>query len=573
MTTYAFGDYQLDLALFELRRRGKPVRIEPKALDLLGRLAAERHRVVTKAELMEALWPRQRVTEDSLTYCVRVARRAVGDDGTRQRVIASQRGRGYRFVAPLRALPPAPTAAASPLAAGGGLFVGREAAMATLVGALECALDGRARVALLVGEAGIGKTRTAEELAGAAAARGALVLFGRCHEGAGAPAFWPWTQVVRDYVNTQPRAAVRAAAQSGAADLAQLAPEIAAELGVTATPSEADAERARFALFDSLTGFLRRAAQRQPLVVVIDDLHWADAASLLLLQFLARELAGARILLIAAYRDGRRDGDAPLSRCLGELARVDACQRLALGGLPDAEIGRFIEAATGTPPAPALVAAVAAQTGGNPFFLTELVRLLGSAAARGGGALPVPGGVREAVARRVGQLSPTCRAWLNAAAVFGREVELPALAAAGSGAGRPRRSCLDALDEAVGANLVEPRGGLPPRYRFAHALVQEALYDALPTRERARLHARAGAALAALYARDPTPVLSALAHHYGAAAAVRGDDGRARRFAVRAARHAAATWAYEEAAAQFERALRWAPVRRGGARRDRDSRE
>jgi DNA-binding winged helix-turn-helix (wHTH) protein len=574
VTIYVFGDYQLDLGLFELRRRGKRVKIEPKALDLLTRLAAERHRVVTKGELMDALWPRERVTEDSLTYCVRVARLAVGDDGTRQRVIASQRGRGYRFVAELRAPPAAtatvPTSTAPPPRPSGGrgsLFVGREAAMATLFGGLESALAGRGRVALLVGEAGIGKTRTAEELAGAAAARGALVLFGRCHEGAGAPAFWPWVQVVRAYLNAQPRAAVREVMQSGAADLAQLAPEIAAELGAAVAP-DADPDRARFTLFDSLTGFLRRAAQRQPLLVVIDDLHWADPASLLLLQFLARELAAARVLLIAAYRDGRRGGDEPLSRCLGELARVDGCQRLELGGLRDAEIGRFIEAATGSVPAPALVAAVAAQTGGNPFFLAELVRLLDGGEPHGGGPLPVPGGVRDAVARRVAQLSSAGRDWLHAAAVFGRDFELPALADAGSSAKRPRRGCLDALDEAVGAHLVEALGGVPPRYRFAHALVQETLYDALPSRERARLHARAGDALAALHAQDPAPVLSALAHHYGAAAAVLGDVDRALTAALRAGRQAASNWAYEEAAAQLGRALQLLEQRK---RRGRDT--
>jgi DNA-binding winged helix-turn-helix (wHTH) protein/tetratricopeptide (TPR) repeat protein len=586
LATYRFGEFELDLALYELRRRGRRVPIEPKALDLLAHLIDHRHRVVSKDELVAALWPREVVTEASLTYCVSSARQALGDDGSRQGIIATVRRRGYRFVAALsaaeRVSPATAPAAATPTTTGAAarsFFVGREPVMATLHGALENALAGRGRIALLVGEPGIGKTRTAEELAAAAATRGALVLFGRCYEAAGAPAYWPWMQVVRGYLAGREPEIALAAMQSGAADLAQLVPETRRWLSDPPADPAGDASETRFRLFDSASAFLRRAAQTQPVVIVLDDLHWADPASLLLLQFVARELGAARLLVLGTYRDVRRSAAHPLGRCLSELTRLETCQCLELQGLASTDIARFIEATTGIPPASALVERVAEQTGGNPFFMTEYVRLLSATAARYSAAdavaLAVPTTVREAVARHVQLLSRAGQALLPVAAVFGREFDLPALAHACARDARRPAQVLDGIDDAVAARLIEPVPGLPARYRFVHALVRETLYDALSSRERTRLHARAGAALAAVHAEHLDPHLSALAHHY-AQAAVTGDPRAAIDYAMRAGRRAAASWAYEEAAAQFGRALhlhdRAAPQRtaRGRATVPRD---
>jgi DNA-binding winged helix-turn-helix (wHTH) protein/tetratricopeptide (TPR) repeat protein len=562
LKTFVFGDFELDLALYELRRRGRRVPIEPKALDLLAHLIAERHRVVSKEELLETLWPSEYVTEASLTYSVKAARQAVDDDGARQAIVATVRGRGYRFIAEVSepigaAVPAAPAAQAPPVnrpAAGSSFFVGREQSMASLRGSLENALGGRGRIALLVGEAGIGKTRTAEELAAAAGARGALVLFGRCYEGAGAPAFWPWVQVLRAALAERDPSPVLAVMERAAPDLGQLVPEISRWLPHAVAAPELDSDQSRFRLFDSTTAFLRRTADAQPVAIILDDLHWADAGSLLLLQFLAHELNGARLLVLATYRDVRRASDHPLTQCLGELARLDACQRIELEGLQPPDIARFIEATTGSTPKAALVDAVAEQTGGNPFFMTELVRLLIAdrhGAASAATSVPVSGSVREAVGRRIQLLSSAGQSLLPVAAVFGREFELPALAQA---FGRSRGELLDAIDEATAARLIEPVAGAPTRYRFAHALVRETLYDALPSRERTRLHARAGDAIAAVHAEHLDPHLTVLAHHY-AQAAVTGDPSIAIDYAVRAGRRAAASWAYEEAVAQFERAL------------------
>ncbi len=299
--TAAFGEYELDERLYELRRRGAIVKIEPKVFDVLAYLVRHRDRVVPKEELLGKLWPDEFVSDSVLPRCVTAARKAVGDDANRQRVIQTVHGRGYRFVAALDES----AAVDRRLGAdrwcgpeGGGVrpsavFVGREDALASLETAFADAVGGRGRLVLLVGEPGIGKTRTAEEFARRAIEAGASVLTGRCYEGEGAPAFWPWAQVVRACVGAG------SSERETAADLAELLPDFRENVAADALP----AEQARFRLFESVTAVLKGAARAQPLVLILDDLHYADKPSLLLLVFLARELRGARMLVIGTYRD------------------------------------------------------------------------------------------------------------------------------------------------------------------------------------------------------------------------------------------------------------------------------
>ena len=255
-------------------------------------------------------------------------------------------------------------------------FVGREDEMAVLRAHLDDACAGTGSVALLIGEPGIGKTRTAEELAADARLRGARVLWGRCYEGEGAPAYWPWVQLIRAYVRGHDPRALLAEMGPGAADIAQVVPEVGERLPGLAPPPPLEPTQARFRLFDSVTTFLANAASGQPLVLVLDDLHWADTPSLLLLQFLARELRRSRLLVVATYRDvevGRRH---PLSQTLAELARERISRRVPLRGFAHEDVARFIELTTGLLPPAELVAAVVGETEGNPFFVTEVVRLL-----------------------------------------------------------------------------------------------------------------------------------------------------------------------------------------------------
>jgi DNA-binding winged helix-turn-helix (wHTH) protein len=549
---YVFGEFELDLGLYELRARGEVARIEPKVFDVLADLVRHRDRVVTKDELLERLWPGETVSDSVLPRCVAAVRKAIGHGA-----IQTVHGRGYRFVAPLSAGPPAvPTAGPGERTPPAGIFVGREGVMGELRAALDDALAGRGRVALLVGEPGIGKTRTAEELAAEARARGAVVLTGRCHEGEGAPAFWPWVQILRAHVVGRESRRLAADLGSGAADVAQLVPEVQAAVpGVPPLVASA-AEQARFRLFESVTGYLERVSRREPLVLVLDDLHWADKPSLLLLQFLAREMRVMRLLVVGTYRDVELGRQHPLAAVLGELAREAPYRRIALRGLTADEVRRFIEAAAGAPPEPALAAAVYDMTEGNPFFIGEVVRLLAAEGAPAAGsdvtlAGRLPEGVREAIGRRLSVLSEECNRVLSEASVVGREFDLGVLERVGDvGAER----LLEILDEAVAARLLAAVPGRPGSYRFSHGLVRETLYEELSLPLRIRLHRRVGAVLEELHGADPAPHLAELAHHFFQGAPG-GDAEKAYAYALRAAERALELLAYEESARHCERAL------------------
>jgi DNA-binding winged helix-turn-helix (wHTH) protein len=272
---YAFAEFELDVALFQLRRRGEVVKLAPKAFDLLHYLLQHRDRVVAKGELLDELWRGEHVTEAVLPTTVAAIRKALQSGRSRPEAIQTVHGRGYRFVAPVDARE-APGEA--PVETG--LFVGRDAVMLALRAELDEVLAGRGRVTMLVGEPGIGKTRTAEELAHEARRRGARVAEARCHEGEGVPAFWPWVQILRALVKELPGTRLREQLGAGAADIAPLLPELRQRLPGLPDAVTLDSEQARFRLFDSIALFLLNASRTRPLLLLLDDLHWADEPSL-----------------------------------------------------------------------------------------------------------------------------------------------------------------------------------------------------------------------------------------------------------------------------------------------------
>ena len=438
-------------------------------------------------------------------------------------------------------------------------FVGREAELASLAADLDAAAAGRGGVVLVGGEPGIGKTRLAEELDAQATACGVLVLWGRCWEGEGAPAFWPWVQVVRAYLQTADPVVLRREMGAGAADIAQVVPAVRECLPDLPTPPPVEPEAARFRLFDSLAGFLRAAAARRPLLLVLDDLHWADAPSLALLRFVSRELEHATgPLVVGIYRHTEVDTGHPLLGTLADLTRGQHHRRLLLGGLDQREVASFVGLVAGVEPSLKLAAAVHQQTDGNPFFVTEVVHLLASQGRlrHGEADLPVqaaalPEGVRAVVAERLARLSDDCRQVLEVAAVLGRDFELRALQPA---SGLEGDRVLVLLEEAEAARVVVAVPGGLGRWRFAHALVREVLYEGQPAARRIRLHARVGGVLEALYVGDPGPHLAELAHHF-VAAAPGGEVARAVRVATAAGRRALELLAWEDAADLFEHAL------------------
>jgi predicted ATPase len=229
---------------------------------------------------------------------------------------------------------------------------------------------------MLAGEPGIGKTRTAQELAAYAESRETQVLWGWCYEEAGAPPYWPWIQLLRSYLQRTNPDQLRSQLGVGAADIAEIISEVREQLPGLEPPPALEPEQARFRLFDSIATFLKNATQFQPLMLVLDDLHWADKPSLLLLQFLARQLRESRLLVVCCYRDVELSRQHPLSETLAQLSRESVFQRQLLRGLSQEDTRRFIEAVAGIQPSSGLVENIYTHTEGNPFFMGEVVRLL-----------------------------------------------------------------------------------------------------------------------------------------------------------------------------------------------------
>jgi tetratricopeptide (TPR) repeat protein len=406
----------------------------------------------------------------------------------------------------------------SPPRAPGRPFVGRSSELEELRAGLDDTAAGRGSLFLLSGEPGIGKTRLMQELAREAAERGWRVAAGRCWEEGGAPAYWPWIQAVR--------------ALGG--DFEGLA---------VATGESVDPETARFRLFDAVAQFLVETSRGRPLIVVLDDLHAADAASLTMLRFVSDAVADAPVMIAGAYRE-REAHQHEQRESFAELTRV--AFRVSLQGLSIDEVEAYLAGATGEDPARALVARLHVLTGGNPFFLGEVARVVAHDPTG-----RVPEEVRTLLRRRMAELPDDAVEVLHVAAVVGREFNLRVLERTTElGVAR----LLDVLAEAQDAGVIVEDPAVPRRYAFVHELVRETLYDDLSAGKRLELHRTLGAVLEDLYRNDLDPHLSEIAHHLTLAAPV-GDASGAVGYLVRAGDRAAALVAYEEAAGHYQRAL------------------
>lgn len=427
----------------------------------------------------------------------------------------------------------------------GDSFIGRHAELAVLDAAVERTLAGYPQVVLLSGDPGIGKTRTAQELAARAVSRGMRVLWGRGYEEAGAPLYWPWLQLLRAWLDDADNAQLVELMSEDAGLISELLPELRQRLPkLTAPPAAAVPHQARFRLFDAITRFWQRVARRQPLALILDDLHWADTASLKLLEFLAQDMATCPLLLLGGFRHVDLNRSHPLSDTLAALSRLPQCQRLALGAMSREETEKLLCALTGTVAGAALAAAVGQHSEGNPLFIRELTRYLLREGLSADCVMPhIPAGIREVIGKRLNRLSGDCSRVLGMAAVIGRQFELDVLTSLDETLSQVE--FLDALEEALGAQIVEelPQSG---RYQFSHALIRETLYEELSAVRRLRLHHKVGERMEALHRFDLEPHLPQLAHHFSQAAPA-GAAATAIDYAERAGTRADALLAYEEA--------------------------
>ncbi len=546
---FRFGAYELDEARGELRRDGRPVAIQPKPLALLALLLRERERVVPADELLHTLWPDTVVTPGSLNRAVSHARRAIGDTH-RGRLIKSISRRGYRFSGEVVALEAAPDARIT--SARERPFVGRSDALAKLREAFAGAVSRReGAVVLISGPPGIGKTRLTEIATAELEAAGALALIGRARDGEGVPALWLFAQVLRRLLE-QPGGA------DAAREIASHAGELTELLGLRGAAS-ADArapEQNRFLLFDAVSRALLRAARRRPLLVVLEDLQWAGSASLHLLEHLAHEPLDAPLLVLGTVRDEPREPGHPVTRALALLRAQDRCIEIALQPFSRAEVAALLEQVLGRPAPPDLTSEFYARTEGIPLFAREALRLLEERGAltepervpREGVVLPAH--AFDLIRRPLERLSPATTSLVSAAAVLGRDFDLPAAAAV---AGLLHSDALDRIDEAVRAGVIEPAPTGAAGFRFTHALFREAALAALVPGVRARLHLRAAEHLERENEGDPSALLAELADHHHRALAV-GDPEHASQAALRAAEQASRVGAWERAALHYEQA-------------------
>jgi DNA-binding CsgD family transcriptional regulator len=392
-------------------------------------------------------------------------------------------------------------------------LVGREDELGALTGWLAEARAGSSRVVLLGGEAGIGKTRLADELSSLAAGSDVRVAWGRGTEQAGAPPFWPWRQVLE---------------RLGHADV------LDADPGSVAEP---DVER--FARFSRVVAVLGASAAPGGLVVVLDDVHQVDLASLRLLVHVAGSIDAA-VLVLATHRTSPADHVDGFAETLDALQRLPLTRRLELAELRPAAVAELL----GTDPDDASMRAAAARSGGNPLLVGELARHVRA----GHDPSSVPPSVRDAVRARLGARSPACARTLTVAALVGREFDAGLVATATD---EPALSVLEAIDEASRAGLVEP-AERPGRYRFVHALVRDAVEASLGASERPVLHRRIAEAIEA-YDGTGDDALPELARHWSAAS-VLGDREVAAGWCERAADVADRRTAWEEAGRLYDRA-------------------
>lgn len=519
---YRFGELELDTESHQLRRSGTPIELWPKVFDLLRYLIEQRGRLVSKQELLDRVWADSHVAEGSVLWTISHARRALGQRSGQKLPIETLHKRGYRFTADVEVLMPSPAPAValehreSPRRP----FVGRDDVMAELHARLRDAQELKhGELCVLVGPPGIGKTRCLDEMLASADARRFDVLLARCVEDTWTPVFWPWTVILRDVARARPA----------------LSPRVDALLARLHQGASEDT----FWWFDGVSRLLLEAAAERPVLILLDDLQWADAATIELLVFLAPELRRNTIVVIATLRAEGSSAQLPAFKRIWRHA-----YRIDVEPLTEADVARYVRLVTASDAVElGTVEAMHRATAGNPLFLEHSLRAWQARrdeAAAGSGPLQViaPAQIaRDTLGASLERLDANTREALRVASVLGDRFGLSELQAL---CGLEPEALLAMLEPAVREAIVIAED--PITLRFCHALMRVVLYEDLPIGQRATLHRRTAEVLERLDGAR----LGEIAHHYYRSLAL-GDHDRIARAAERAARAASRLHAFADA--------------------------
>jgi predicted ATPase len=544
----AFGDFVFDRQRRELRRSGALIKIDPQQLDLLDCLLQRPGVLVTKEQLIAEVWDGRAIAESALSVAVAKLRKALGRGSDSQEYIENRYGRGYRLRVDVTEVPgsgprgsskPPPTAAAVPL-------VGRTECLAMLYAGLAQAQRGEGRLFALLGEPGIGKTRIAEAVVAEARKLGMRCAWGHFTAADGTPPLWAMLPVLRE-LNSD-----------GIADdaLHNLQAQLGAHAASSSDASEAlppSLDAASYALhqtIDTISLALQRLSQTCPLVIVLDDLQWADSATVRLLSYVASELPRWRVLWLLTARSSELAAQSLPSRELVRLFSERTCERIELGRLDVRHVQDYV-AAVFDAPGSELAQAIFTRSQGNPFFMVELLRPFLGNVAPDPEQLHFGGLVLDVVRQRLEQLPSATRTLLAEAAVIGKSFDLGLLTSLGSGT---TETVLEALDPAIVNGTVVASTRLSSGYAFEHELVREVLYADLAVIDRCRLHQRVTAVLSKRREAGLEVAQAELAHH-ALSALPHGDVATAIAHARSAALTAMRMAAHADARALLLRAL------------------
>jgi DNA-binding winged helix-turn-helix (wHTH) protein len=563
MRIVEFGDFRLDPEAGELRSDGRCVPIQRQPFELLACLIERPGHVFSRHELYRRLWPTGTFVdfEHGLNTVVRKLRRALRDDPDHARYVETIPGRGYRFVAVVRSREaPAGAAETRPGARSHEAmlarppFVGREDELARLERRHAEARAERGGLVLLAGEPGIGKTRLLAELAARARRSGSLALEGSCAAGGWSPSFAPFTEALAAFARASEAGALLDVADAAVWSVAaKLVPVLRATLPDLPEPPALRPDEERTRLLDALTQVVTGVAKRRCVVLLLDDLHWADAGTLALLGRLAGVARGAAVLIVGAFRDVEVDRGHPLTHLVGQLAREPGFEQITLAGLDARSVLEWIRRVAEAGAAAGLAAAGVHATNGNPLFLRELViawaregRLEEEGAPlRSGETIAAPPRVQAIIEERLAKLSDAARRLLGCASAYAGTFFFEPVARA---AELPEDDALDALDEAHHAHLVRSAGG-PDDYAFVHALIRHAIYEKLLPSRRMRIHRRLAEEMERQDPADVAMRSAEIAAHYHASRELSG--------AGAGVPHALAASGRAEAVADFEASARF----------------